>query len=171
MLDFISLNTFIIALFLGLLALAALADAGTYRIPNRISATIAALYPVHVLAAGATGGVSVNVIAALVIAAAVLIAGFLLFALRVMGGGDVKLLAATSLWAGAAHGMDFLFVTAIIGGLMALLMASPLRFSIAMAFDAAGHGEVRDKLFSTVMPYGIAIAGGGWFVGARLLAG
>jgi len=171
MLDFISLNTFIIALFLGLLALAALSDAGTYRIPNRISALIAALYPVYVLAGNASGGPAVDVIPALTIAATVLTIGIVLFALRVMGGGDVKLLAAVSLWAGSAHTLDFLFITAIIGGLMALVMATPLRYSIALTFDAAGHGEVREKLLSNVIPYGIAIAGGGWFVGARLLAG
>lgn len=164
--DPVSLNYFVIALFLGLLALAALSDATNYRIPNRISAAVAALYPVHVL----TATRPIDVLAAVLIAGVVLVIGIVLFAFRAVGGGDVKLLAATSLWAGAAYGMDFLFVTSLIGGVMALIMVSPLRFTLAQAFDALGREEAGEKMLTNVLPYAIAIAGGGWFVGLRLLS-
>ena len=87
-----SVDHLVIALFLALLCVAAIHDATTYRIPNRVSLAMAALYPAHVLASGA----DVAWMGALFVAAAVFAAGTVLFAWRVLGGGDVKLLAAAT---------------------------------------------------------------------------
>src|SRR3546814_1058931 len=48
--------------------------------------------------------------------------GFLLFALRLCGGGDVQLFAAVSLWAGSSLFIPFAYYTALAGGLMALVI-------------------------------------------------
>lgn len=50
----------------------------------------------------------------------VLVVGFLLFILNVIGGGDVKLIAVLSVTLSFAHLTDFLMLTAIIGGVVAL---------------------------------------------------
>jgi prepilin peptidase CpaA len=79
------------------------------------------------------------------VAAVILTVGIVLFALRVAGGGDVKLLAATALWAGPAQIVPF------------LLLVSP-------------DQEAAVKLRQSV-PYGIAIAAGGLWVASRMLLG
>jgi len=58
------------------------------------------------------------------VAVGVLIVLLPLFAIGKMGGGDVKLLAAGALWAGPLGVFNFLFVTAISGGILALIMMS-----------------------------------------------
>ena len=61
---------------------------------------------------------------ALAVGAVVFLAGFVLFVLGGMGGGDVKWLAALSLWAaGVSGGMSvilLIMVTFLIGGVLAL---------------------------------------------------
>ncbi|MCP5368606.1 MAG: prepilin peptidase [Hyphomicrobiales bacterium] len=158
---------FLIALFVGLLGLAAMSDVHAYRIPNRISLAIAALYPAFVL----VHGDPVNWLGALAVAAAVLVFGFILFATNTVGGGDVKLLTAVALWAGPSLVLEFLLITAFAGGLLALVMTSELRFSLAMAVERIGGKGLRDVLIGNVLPYGVAIAAGGFFVAWNLLRG
>jgi prepilin peptidase CpaA len=158
-------NHFVIALFVGLLALAAVSDVVEYRIPNRIVLAITALYPVHVLAASHR----VDWTGALLVMAVVFAGGFVLFASGRLGGGDVKLATATALWAGPAVVLDYLLVTALVGGVMGLVMATKYRFALALAIDPAGKRGFRDVLLSDVMPYGVAIAMGGFLVAGRLL--
>jgi len=76
----------------------------------------------------------------------------------------VKLLAAASLFAGSAHMVDFLAVTALVGGLLglALLAGAPIG-PVAPASDGTLRARLRANL-----PYGPAIAAGGlWVVAAR----
>ena len=88
-----------IAGFVALLSLAALIDFRERRIPNWLTGGVAALYPAYVLLSptpvGWPGG--------LALAAAVFLFGLVLFARQLIGGGDVKLIAATTLWAGLDH--------------------------------------------------------------------
>ena len=157
--------TFIIALFVALLGLAAVTDIDQYRIPNRISVAVAAFYPAFVLASPEP----VAWFAAIGVAVTFLIGGLVLFASGQMGGGDVKLMAAVALWAGPSLAFDFLIVVAIAGGVLGLLMTSRSRFGFAMTLDKWGSTGVRDMLLSDIMPYGLAIASGGFYVAARLL--
>ncbi len=92
--------------------------------------------------------------------------GALGFAGGVVGGGDVKLLAAASLFAGPAHMIDFLTVTALIGGALglALLAGAPIG-PVAPTADGTLRARLRGGL-----PYGPAIAGGGLWVAAALAA-
>jgi prepilin peptidase CpaA len=97
---------------------------------------------------------------------AVFVIGATGFAAGVLGGGDVKLLAAASLFAGSARLVDFLVVTALVGGALglAVLVGAP----IGPAIPATG-GTVRSRLHSG-LPYGPAIAAGGLWVVAALYA-
>ena len=87
------------------------------------------------------------------------------FAAGILGGGDVKLLAATSLFAGPAHMIDFFVVTALAGGALglALLAGAPIGPS------AGTDGTLRARL-RVSLPYGPAIAAGGLWVIAALYA-
>ncbi len=160
-----SIDTFVIALFIGLLALAAIYDVTEYRISNRINFAIAALYPAHVMAAT----VPVDWVGGLVVAAIMFVLGVFLFLARTMGGGDVKLIAVVALWAGPALVAEYVLVMAITGGAMAIVLSSPLRHGLALAFEKFGNEESRDAVLDKVLPYGLAIAAGGLVVAIRLL--
>src|SRR3546814_1397676 len=72
------------------------------------------------------------------VAAIVLGLGILAFARGWFGGGDVKMLAAVSLWAGPAHLSLLLLVTALAGGLLSLIiLCRPLLQRLAAGPDAA----------------------------------
>ncbi len=160
-------DVFVITLFLGLLALAALNDLTEFKIPNRICVAIVALYPVHVLASPQ----SIDWLGGLVVGGLALVFGIVLFVMRAMGGGDIKLIAATALWAGPGGIVDFIGISALAGGVMALIMLSPMRYSLAMAFDRSGNRDACEALLGCVLPYGVAIAIGGFVVAAHLLGG
>ena len=148
--------------FVVLLLWAAGEDLRRLTIPNWVSLAMIGLYPVHVLASP----VPVNWPIALAVAVATFAAGFFLFALKMVGGGDVKLLAATSLWAGPALILSFIFITAIAGGVIGLAMLLlQRRRAVPVSVDNA-HGAA-----PAVMPYGVAIAVGGLMIALTLLRG
>jgi prepilin peptidase CpaA len=91
-------------------------------------------------------------------------AGAAAFAAGALGGGDVKLLAAVSLFAGLQRLPGFLIITAIAGGLLglAMLAGAPLGRP-----TMAGAGPLRQRLRSG-LPYGPAIAAGGLWVAGSL---
>lgn len=150
--------------FAALLIAAALNDAATFRIPNRLVLALVALYPLHLALAGAPGAASGGLLAG----AVVLAGGTLLFRLGLVGGGDAKLAAAIALWAGPAHLPAFLVVAAVAGGLLALFAVGPARLGLIYAAVALGCARARDMLLAGKLPYGVAIAAGGLFVAARL---
>jgi prepilin peptidase CpaA len=150
-------QTAIVIALCTLLIWAAASDVQRYVIPNRISLSLLVLYPGYALTLSPT---QIGVAAA--IAAGVFLLGAVLFSYGIMGGGDVKLLAATSLWAGGAYFPTFLVLTVLAGGLLAVWWGPVLRYffpAIAMAKSANGRPAV---------PYGVAIATGGVFVAMNL---
>ena len=165
MLQFLSVDNVIITVFLGLLALAAYFDVREYRIPNRLSLFIAALYPVHVTASAQP----VDWVGGLVVAATALAVLSALYAFRAVGGGDVKLITVTAMWAGPAAMAEFLVITTVAGALLALLMISSARFGFAVGLAGIGRRGTKDMLLKEALPYGVAIAAGGFFVGGLLL--
>ncbi len=165
MLQFLSVDNVIITVFLGLLALAAYFDVREYRIPNRLSLFIVALYPVHVVASAQ----SVDWMGGLVVAAVALAVLLALYAFRAVGGGDVKLMTVTAMWAGPAAMAEFLVITTLAGGLLALLMISSARFGFAVGLEGIVRQGTENMLRKEAVPYGVAIAAGGFFVGGLLL--
>lgn len=152
----------------GLLIIAAASDARRYLIPNWISVGIIALFLPYAL----LNPIGVNWLGGLATAAAAFAFGLGLYALRLMGGGDVKLIAACALWAGPALIAPFLLIVSAAGGALAggLLVARWIaaarrrRHSPSGAIEAAGTPLMRQKV-----PYGLAIAAGGIFLLARHL--
>lgn len=147
-------------LFTSLLCLALVSDFHAFRIPNRISLALIALYPVYLTALPHP----VDWLSALGIFTVTLALGMVAFAFRTVGGGDIKLLAAVSLWAGADGAISFFFVTAMIGGALSLLLVSPYRVNIAHFCDTAGQLRMRDVFLGNTVPYGLAIGSAGILV-------
>jgi prepilin peptidase CpaA len=93
-------------------------------------------------------------------AAAVFIVGALLFSRGLIGGGDVKLLAAATLWAGPGATLPLLFLTGLLGGVLCLLLLTPVGALIAAARPTLGdpsEGPARGAK-RILVPYGVAIA-------------
>lgn len=138
-----------------LLAGAALAAAGSdlryLQIPNRLVLLICLLYPLHVLFAGAP----VDVSGAVTMAGGILILGFGLFCLGLVGGGDVKFLAAAGLWAGRDLGLELVVLMALFGGVLAFVLLLPAGKRLLARVRAPSLGAVP----AGAMPYGVAIAG------------
>jgi len=137
---------------IGVFAAAAVVDGRSRRIPNPLSLGLALIGLVRIaagLAAGAGFGAAALDLAA---AAAVFLAGAVAFRFRLLGGGDVKLIAAAALWLGAAALGPFLLATAVAGG--------------ALAIGFLLTRNLRREGLAAGLPYGIAIAVGGILVSA-----
>jgi prepilin peptidase CpaA len=147
MTDPLSVHVLLKALLSGLLVYAAIQDLTRLRIPNALSLCVLALFPAYALSAPG----EFPWIMALVIAAGLLVLGIIGFSQGWIGGGDVKLLSATALWAGPDRLFDFLFITALAGGVMAVALIVYARLvDLGMATPNGGK-----------LPYGVAIAAGG----------
>lgn len=150
-------QTLLSAVFPALTIVAALTDITRFTIPNWISLALVAAFPVVALACGvslADGGLALGV------GVVALLAGMAMFALGWIGGGDAKLLAASALWIGWPAVLPFLLVTALCGGVLALLLLG-LRSMWLRPFAALGPAWI-DRLATpgAAAPYGVAICAG-----------
>ncbi len=152
---------------------AAYSDLTRYLLPNRLCLAAAALYPVFLLAIHWDGyGMTLHDILMSVVIAIVVFAvcaGF--FALNIMGGGDVKLIPIVALWAGSAHILPYLFITSVVGGLIAMAIIIINRINMSKYYKSSENINLcmAEKKISAV-PYGIGIAIGGLFVAYQLFA-
>jgi prepilin peptidase CpaA len=121
-----------------LLAWAAVSDITRYRIPNTIVYAIVAAFAVGAIFNFAWPAIVWPVLAGV----AMFLFGALLFAFRLFGGGDVKLIAAMALWTGFADLPRFLLIMAAAGGLIGLfLLIKRKRQEPAMAGQAPAPAE------------------------------
>jgi prepilin peptidase CpaA len=143
--------------FAGLMLLAAFEDLRRLIIPNGLSVALCLLWPVYIATIPSLYGV----LGALACGVVVFLAGALCFARGYLGGGDVKLLAVATLWAGPSGTPALLLITGILGGMLALfLMMPPGAHVAALARARLGpSGETPKTGLATPVPYGIAIAG------------
>ena len=150
-------------------ALCAACDATSFKIPNRYVGVLMAAWPVAVVLSG--GDLSV-LIGGLSVGGLFLLVGFGLFAARLLGAGDAKLIAASGLWIGPSAALPFLLYTTLAGAALGLVLlrarAAPLpAFASNLPWLVALHARER------VMPYGVAIALGGMIAlpGSALVGG
>jgi prepilin peptidase CpaA len=137
---------------MALLALAAVLDVKTGRIPNWLVFggivyalaynAFVPLYPRDVGILFALGGLAVGLLALLP-----------LYLLRAMGAGDVKLMALVGAFIGSTATIASVLATLLAGGVLAVVLALRAR-----------------RLAGVKMPYGVAIAGGtiGYLLAAQL---
>jgi prepilin peptidase CpaA len=152
--------------FFALTIAAALNDLKEFRIPNRISLALLALYPLHVLASP----LPIDWLMALAVAGLVFAAGLTLFFCGLVGGGDVKFLAAASLWAGAALTIPLLCVMGLAGGVLALVALGVQNIRRYRSTGIAGVIVPDTTIAAPKLPYGVAIAAGAFYAGVQLLA-
>ena len=130
-------------------------DASKYLIPNWLVGMVLALYPVFVLMAP----VPVDWPGALLVFGAFFVVGIIIFALRWVGGGDVKLLMALSLWVGTTAWMEFLLLVAILGGALAVaLMVGRPCYAFLLSKLKNPPGIPKILTVGAPLPYGLAIA-------------
>jgi len=136
-------------LLLGLLALlllvAAVIDARTFTISNRLNVAVALLAPLYWWSIGLPIWPDVAIQVGIAVAVFLLLAGA--FYAGMMGGGDVKLAAALVLWFSPASTLKFLVLMSIAGGVLTLIVL--------------GVHRIRKKPGRPEIPYGVAIAFGG----------
>jgi len=158
------LQVICLVLLAGLLIGAAAEDVRSMRIANGFPLAIVALFAIFAttgLASGRTSASSLGM--AVACATLVFTAGAAAFAAGALGGGDVKLLAAVSLFADQTRLLDFLTITALAGGILAVAILA----SASVDRVGAGGTRLRARLRGGV-PYGPAIAAGGLWLAASL---
>lgn len=147
----------------GTAAVAAYTDVKSRRIPNALVLLL--------LAAGLTtraldGWQSFGLAVALLVA--VFAAGTVLFSLRLIGGGDVKFLAAAAATLGWSDAIPFLLYTILAGGLLGVLIAAargqlrPMLANLRLmaAPMLAGMRPATQASVVGSMPYAVAIFAG-----------
>jgi prepilin peptidase CpaA len=154
----VALHLIPLAGFTGLMATSAIEDFRRLIIPNGLVVGLCLLWPLYVATAPMLTLAAAGV--AMLCAAAVFVVGALLFSRGLIGGGDVKLLAAASLWAGPAATLPLLVLTALLGGLLCLLLVTPVGTLIAALrptlLDPSGDpARGADRV---LVPYGVAIS-------------
>jgi prepilin peptidase CpaA len=136
-----------------LMALVIYLDATRYIIPNWLNGLVLALYPVFALLAPE----GVDLQAAGLTLLGVFAFGFVLFALRLMGGGDIKLLAALSPWCAYPAIVEFLIWMTIYGGLLSLVLIIA-RVWLPRLLPSKVAKLPRMLQSGQPVPYGLAIA-------------
>ena len=130
------------------LLIAAFTDLRSRRIDNWLTLTVALGAPAFWWASGLAPWPGVALQVGVALAAFAVLAG--LFAMRWMGGGDVKLLTALALWLPWQAFVTLLIMMALLGGLLTILFASWHR--------------VAGRSGRPMIPYGVAIATAGLWV-------
>ena len=102
------------------LLFAAFTDLKRRQIDNWLNAAIALGAPLFWWASGLTLWPDVAIQLGVALAAFAVFAG--LFALRMMGGGDVKLLTALALWIAPPAFVKLLVIMALAGGVLTIVM-------------------------------------------------
>ena len=145
------------AVFLALCVTGAVIDVNRLTIPNWLNLSIAGLF----IPAAAVSGLPLEIIGGHVVAglAAFLIA-FALFAFRLFGGGDAKMIPAVVLWLGPGAVLTFVFFMALAGGICALLVLTVKKSMPAAIVPGAIRAPFEDD---AGIPYGVAIAVGAFF--------
>lgn len=151
---------------------AAASDARGLIIPDRAVMGILALFPVHLLArklgAEPIAPTLMDGATAFACAVIVLIAGFGLLKANLIGLGDVKLAAGVTLWAGASNVLPFLLIALLAGGVLgcAMLLCRAV-LPDGQTGDMCFRARLRRGLVRP-MPFGIAVAGSGLLIAAKL---
>ena len=148
---------FALAAYVFLLVMAGVSDLCSLRIPNWLTASLAAAFPPLAWLFGH----HVDWWSHLAAGSAVFAAAAVLFAFRLMGGGDVKLLAAVALWTGLGRLLPFLALTAMIGGVFALGALALRSHVVQVALLAILRQLPAVAQEKAKIPYGVPIAAAG----------
>ena len=141
-------------LFPALMAFAAASDLLTMTISNRVSLALAAGFLILALLSGM--GLH-DILSHLGAGIGVLTVAFGCFAMGWIGGGDAKLAAATALWFGVGHLMNYLVYASLFGGVLTLLLLQFRQWPLPYAL-CGQTWLLRLHAKDSGIPYGIALA-------------
>ncbi len=129
-------------------------DGTRYIIPNWLNGSIALLYVAMVVLYPQ----DIDWLRALIGAAIVLVLGYIIFLLRWMGGGDIKLFTVNALWVGHALLPEYVILVGLIGGAMSLAVLVARRWAPAVYARKEGRIPPRILQVDEPLPYGLAIS-------------
>jgi prepilin peptidase CpaA len=155
------------------LCYAIISDFTKLLIPNWIPALLVTAFALFALIYLTSNGV----LGHLFLAGVVFCLGFAFFAAGWIGGGDVKLLTAITLWMGSEAAFGFVLVMAMLGSALALGLLAIKKYSNVFRYWAPRNwlvGRLVDLAESGRCPYGVAIGVAGlvpttkavWLLGA-----
>lgn len=152
------LEAIIFVIFPLCMIFAAVSDMLSMTIANRVSVLLVLAF---VVLAPLTGMAWPEIGMHLAAGAAALTVTFALFAIGGMGGGDAKLIAATSVWFGFSIGLvNYLLTATLLGGALTILLVIFRNSSLSML---AGNNVLLRHFADQKagIPYGIALGAGG----------
>lgn len=80
-----------------------------------------------------------------------LLLGFSLFSLGIIGGGDAKIAAATGLWFGWPLILDYLIYASVVGAVLAVIVVTFKLTPLGRNRGESGHGKAK------YVPFGVAL--------------
>lgn len=107
----IALSYFVLMLTAGVLFYAAVTDLKDYKIPNELILVLAGLFFLHAALSGRWVQMHWNLGFALLMSGLMMVA----YAQKLMGGGDLKILAVAFLWVGTQCALPFAVLLLIFG--------------------------------------------------------
>jgi prepilin peptidase CpaA len=159
-----AVQTAVLVVGIGILAIIAYGDVCTRRIPNALSVAIAMLGLLRMILLHDPAAASRTLAAA----AAVFVAAFLLFWRGAIGGGDAKLVPAMALLIGYHELLSFLFLMSLGGGALALAILARdklrprlLHLPRLESMPSAKIPGCSVAPARSTVPYGVAIAAAG----------
>jgi len=143
-----------------LMAYAASSDLLTMRISNKmVLSLVVGFFIVALVARLPVEAIGSNILAAVIMLALF----FTFFALGWIGGGDAKLVAATTLWFGFADMLPYVIYASLLGGALTLTLLAVRRWPLPYQFKSiVWIDRLHDA--KTGVPYGIAMAAAGLLV-------
>jgi len=127
-------------------------DVTRFIIPNWLVGSLLALYPVAVWLCPHAVDWKMAIVGMLMVFAV----GYAVFAMKWMGGGDIKLITVCALWVGFDTLLDFIFITALLGGLFAVVLLMVRKWlPLMIRRETPWPRILRDK---EPIAYGVAIA-------------
>ena len=145
----------ILTVFPAMLAFAAATDLLTMTISNWVPILLVVAFTAVAVLFGITGQ---TVLTSVIASGLTLLLFFGLFAFGWLGGGDAKLAAASALWLGLDLLLEYLLVTAVLGGMLTgmLLLVRLIPLPV-FAFRWNWLSRLHDRRNGA--PYGVALAG------------
>lgn len=154
-----SLFIFPLAVFAFCQIYAAISDAASMRISNKLCLAVMVAFLFALPVSGADLGATAE---HFLVGLTIFVVGFILFAVGGMGGGDSKLMAATALWWSWSDLALYIVAVTALGGVLAIVILAgrhyvPVRIAT---------GALTSRIFSDQkrMPYGIALSLGALIV-------
>jgi prepilin peptidase CpaA len=144
----------IAALYIFCVSYAIVSDLRELKIPNWVPIALVAGFGPHAVLSSSELDLPMR----LGVTAVIFCIGFFLFYMNLLGGGDVKLLGAVSLWVGPAHIFEFVIIMSFIGVVLAaaLIWLRP-RLDADAALGRLKATQAVRWLREGVCPYGLAI--------------